>query len=374
MPRMPLMPHCAVSRAKAIHGREHCFHSMHGGSPEFFRPGLSFRERIRISRAQYEAYQAYVKSSRPLLTHKLSTFPVYQTPDKPSDSFSHRFLGTQPAHSKHRSPYKRHSPALRLSYEVNCVIRAKPKFTAESTSSVPKFITSRPNTANTILSSLPKRRHSSSYPFQLSIPPVSQLVRAFHSLLPRTGSYVDFSLTPRITIPKETQLTEEIVDQLTNDLDRFADELKKLSSDLRNISRLGQLPVSVENNQALRVYFANCEPDRLTNLLEGAEVTLGIVRSQNESSCSSDPFFSDTTSMSSWSILDDTPDTSIASAPDLQEFYSVSETNSQFELNVANFRGMIPSIERSASSITTPSLTSASSNETISEGSSMLYL
>jgi hypothetical protein len=205
-----------------------------------------------------------------------------------------------------------------------------------------------------------------------SIPSLSQLARAFHIQVPQTGSYVDFDLTPTITVPSVATLSEEVVDQLSDDLERFADELKKIAQDLRSVSRLGELPLSVEHGRALRVYFANSEPERVQSLLAEAEVTQGVVHGQSLSPILSP--MEDFSDASGESFYASSLSSNMSSGGDefhyFQESSSGSSTSTPGDYEIPHLRN-IESSYGSYVSITTPSLTTAS--ETISDGSSVLY-
>lgn len=204
-----------------------------------------------------------------------------------------------------------------------------------------------------------------------SIPSLSELSRAFRAQVPQTGSYVDFDLTPTITVPSVATLSEDVVDQLSDDLERYADELKKIAQDLRRVARLGELPVSVEHGRALRVYFANSEPERVQGLLAEAEVSQGVVHGQSLSPILS-PLedFSD----ASESFYASSISSNISTSDEFHYFQESSSDNSVSPLDnyeITNLRN-IESIRGSYVSITTPSLTTAS--DTISDDSSMLYV
>lgn len=181
---------------------------------------------------------------------------------------------------------------------------------------------------------------------------------------PLTGSYVDFPLNPRINVPPVTELTEEVVDQLTNDLEKFADELKRVSSDIRRLASLGQLPASLDNG-GLRVHFANCEPDRLRTLMDGVEVSQGIVGTHDDG-CSL-ATTSDALSVMSWSSSSDTSSSSVSSEQ-FRYIHESSPASSKFD--ITNLRAMGLPSEKSASSISMPSLTDSPSEGTVSEVSS----
>lgn len=221
-----------------------------------------------------------------------------------------------------------------------------------------------------------------------SIPSLRDLRRAYHTT-PEVGSYVDFDMSPTITIPTVTQLSAEIVDNLTEDIERHIAQLQAMAENVKKLASLGELPISVENN-SLRVYFPNCEPEQVNSLLNSTEVTQGIIRSHNdsrivspldsasESSSQSSSYMDTFSSFSSFPLSisegeQQTPDF----GPNgfyYAEMDSVSRRNSlsSGSWDIARLRGFTTESEASPSLIP-PSLTNAPSGETVSEGSSVLF-
>lgn len=304
-----------------------------------------------------------LKKSRPLILYKYFGLETpFRNSVETSLLYRAQCLGNRSFHSYRKFP--KPSQAMKSIWESQVKSYKQFKHARPSTFSN-QFLFPRPTTSSVILSSL--QRRSSSTSSTSSIPSLSELARAFHSQVPKTGSYVDFELTPHITVPSVTELTSEVVDQISDDLERFAEELKRISKDLRRVATLGELPLSVEHGKALRVYFANCEPERVHSLLAGAEVTQGVVRSQSYSPILS-PIedFSDSSSFYMSSSGSDN-----ISSTSADEFHYLRESSDSDRFDIANIRG-IQSSEGSFVSVTTPSLTNSPSNETISEGSSLL--
>lgn len=157
------------------------------------------------------------------------------------------------------------------------------------------------------------------------------------------------------------------MDQISDDLDRFADELKRIAKDLRKVASLGELPISVEGGKALRVYFANCEPDQVHSLLASAEVSRGVVHQQSISSILS-PMEDFSDSPSSYYLSSSASDRVPSASGD--EFYYMNSSSGSESFNIPNLRGFQSSNDGSFISVATPSLTNSPSNETVSEGSS----
>ena len=76
-----------------------------------------------------------------------------------------------------------------------------------------------------------------------------------------------FDIEPKFSISEETQLSEDVVETLAHELNAYADRLKRLAGELESLASMGHLPISLEQGKALNVFFANCEPDRLDQIL-----------------------------------------------------------------------------------------------------------
>ncbi|VVT56113.1 uncharacterized protein SAPINGB_P004824 [Magnusiomyces paraingens] len=199
-----------------------------------------------------------------------------------------------------------------------------------------------------------------------SLPSFTVLTRAFHST-PETGSYVDFDMTPNLTVPPVTQLSTEIVDRVVDDIERHIDELRAMADNIRKLSSLGELPISIED-RAIRVYFPNCEPEQVNSLLNEAEVTQGVIRSHNDSNIVS-PI--DSSSESSYYMNTETESVSTSSGFYYQDMESISRRNSLSSagsLDIGRIRGF------SEHSMTSPPplTTTTPTYDTFSEGYTFL--
>lgn len=95
---------------------------------------------------------------------------------------------------------------------------------------------------------------------------------------PIPGCYVDFKVLPRIMIPSETVLSAEVLNELLRDLKRFEVQLHELQNDLNKIGELGELPLRfIGSEQTIRVYFPNCDREKLESLLLEKNVVGGII-------------------------------------------------------------------------------------------------
>lgn len=160
-----------------------------------------------------------------------------------------------------------------------------------------------------------------------------------------------------------TQLTPDIVDRVTDDIERHIAELRAVADNIRRLASLGELPVSIED-RGIRVYFPNCEPEQVDSLLVSAEVTQGVIRSHNDNNIIS-PI--DSSSESAYYLNSESSDS--ASSSDgfyYNDMESVSRRNSvssSDSYDIARIRGF------SQGSINTPPpLTSSASYDTFSEG------
>lgn len=235
-------------------------------------------------------------------------------------------------------------------------------------------------------SSLYSTFHTSSFSSESSIPSLRELTRRFH-ITPDVGSYVDFDMSPTITVPAVTQLSSDIVERLTEDIEHHIAQLRSMADNLKKLAFLGELPMSVEDC-SLRVYFPNCEPDQVNSLLNSAEVTQGVIRSHNDSNIvspatslnSESSFYTGSTNSFSSFPLSASQDGTRTPELESSGFYysgemeSVSRRNSTSSeiWDIARLRGFSSGSEVSHS-LVMASLTNASSGETVSEGSSVLF-
>jgi hypothetical protein len=97
--------------------------------------------------------------------------------------------------------------------------------------------------------------------------------------------YVDFDVSPQFTIPDRSELTEEVVSTIEQDLNRYVEHIKAVVRDIKNVSDLGELPVSIENG-SVRIHFPNCDTEKVHRLISDVDVTRGVV--SDEGSFTSD--------------------------------------------------------------------------------------
>jgi hypothetical protein len=113
--------------------------------------------------------------------------------------------------------------------------------------------------------------------------------------LPKTspGSFIDFSIAPTVTaltplgatfgfgsslersVP--TLNTEGFLDVLSVDFARALKDLAVTLNDLKSLSTLGDLPITMENKNTLRVRFPGCDAETVERLCEEVGVQRGII-------------------------------------------------------------------------------------------------
>lgn len=92
------------------------------------------------------------------------------------------------------------------------------------------------------------------------------------------GVYVDFRFGPRILVPRATVLSADVVDEMIDSLRRYREKLAEVQQDLARLSELGELPVEVMAEEGvIRVFFPNCDRERLEMLLMEKNVVGGVI-------------------------------------------------------------------------------------------------
>lgn len=111
------------------------------------------------------------------------------------------------------------------------------------------------------------------------------LTLAFYDMVIRlarpvqSGCYVEFRMEPPMAIPEATMLSPEVLAELLADLRRYERHLVAMQQDLARLSELGELPLKyVRAEGVIRVYFPNCDRERLQTLLMEKQVSGGVIR------------------------------------------------------------------------------------------------
>lgn len=111
------------------------------------------------------------------------------------------------------------------------------------------------------------------------------------------GSYIDFKVNPTITaigplasIPRSPSADDceheseqntlnnvTLMSNLSIDFARALKDLAAIMNDLKHLSTLGDLPISLHNSTTLRVRFPGCDADTVENLCRELNIKRGIV-------------------------------------------------------------------------------------------------
>lgn len=100
------------------------------------------------------------------------------------------------------------------------------------------------------------------------------------------GSHIDFKVAPVITsldskqiIPSsnKTLNTEDFMDLLSGDFARSLQNFAATINDLKKLSKLGDLPISLLKNSTIRVRFPGCDADTVARLCDEVGVHRGTI-------------------------------------------------------------------------------------------------
>ncbi|RDW66260.1 hypothetical protein BP6252_09895 [Coleophoma cylindrospora] len=106
------------------------------------------------------------------------------------------------------------------------------------------------------------------------------------------GSFIDFQVNPTVTAlgplgaafpcnaveqSMPTLNTEGFLDVLSTDFSRALTDLAITLNDLKRLSILGDLPITMEGNSTLRVRFPGCDQDTVERLCDEVGVQRGVV-------------------------------------------------------------------------------------------------
>lgn len=101
---------------------------------------------------------------------------------------------------------------------------------------------------------------------------------------PAAGCYVDFTVAPKILIPSATIFNADILKELTSNLETFQKQLAGLQADLAKLSELGELPLKfMQHKSVIRVYFPNCDYQKLQALLVEKDIQNGVIFEDHKS-------------------------------------------------------------------------------------------
>ncbi|RCK66803.1 hypothetical protein Cantr_02510 [Candida viswanathii] len=95
---------------------------------------------------------------------------------------------------------------------------------------------------------------------------------------PPKSCFIDFPINFNLNIPNETILSEEILDEMMFNIKSFEKKLTTLKKDLANLFDLGELPIKyISGKNVLRVYFPNCDREKLEILCQEKGITGGFI-------------------------------------------------------------------------------------------------
>lgn len=128
------------------------------------------------------------------------------------------------------------------------------------------------------------------------------------------GCYVDFKIFPRIMIPSATVMNADVLGELLSDLKKFEKLVVELRNDLEKLSELGELPLRyIASQNTIRVYFPNCDREKLEALLVEKNVSGGIVHEDVSNECELSDSEGILSSISEFDIMSDSDMNSLPS-------------------------------------------------------------
>ncbi|KAI3404308.2 hypothetical protein KGF56_002828 [Candida oxycetoniae] len=95
--------------------------------------------------------------------------------------------------------------------------------------------------------------------------------------------HIDFPVNFTFSIPNETILTQDTLDEILFNIKTFEKKLNDFKADLTSIFELGELPIKYLSKQnVLRVYFANCDKERLSRLCNEKGIVGGFIHEDSQ--------------------------------------------------------------------------------------------
>jgi len=100
------------------------------------------------------------------------------------------------------------------------------------------------------------------------------------------GAYIDFHISPTLTCLSATDpvgytcldnTRGGFMEELDVDLNQAIRDISIVYQDLRRLSSLGELPISLVSSNTLRVHFRGCTADLVTNLCDEVGVFSGVI-------------------------------------------------------------------------------------------------
>lgn len=150
------------------------------------------------------------------------------------------------------------------------------------------------------------------------------------------GCYVDFKVQPLVFIPEKTMMSVEVLAELQKNLRQFERYLAQLQRDLSQLSDLGELPLRfVSEESVIRVYFPNCDRERLQVLLREKNICSGVIHEDLAQEAQELDRFSNVSSVSEDDILSSYYLSLVDSSCDSDSnVLSIETSSSEFENNM----------------------------------------
>ncbi|RKP31570.1 hypothetical protein METBISCDRAFT_22308 [Metschnikowia bicuspidata] len=143
------------------------------------------------------------------------------------------------------------------------------------------------------------------------------------------GSYVDFKLQPLVLIPEKSMMSAEVLKELLSNLRHFERHLQQLQRDILKLGELGELLLRfVAEKCIIRVYFPNCDFERLQVLLREKNVCSGTIHEDLKQEASNLTRLSNVSSVTETDIL--------SSYQSLVESSSGSEDSDVFSIQTSS--------------------------------------
>ncbi|WPK26909.1 hypothetical protein PUMCH_004277 [Australozyma saopauloensis] len=153
------------------------------------------------------------------------------------------------------------------------------------------------------------------------------------------GCYVDFKLQPLVLIPEKTMMSADILAELQANLKHFERHLAQLQNDISQLSDLGELPLRyVSSEGIIRVYFPNCDRERLQILLREKNICSGVIYEDFAQEAADLDRFTNVSSVSESDILSSYYLSSVESSSQSEDsdsnVLSLETSSSEFEKNL----------------------------------------
>ncbi|CAI5759087.1 unnamed protein product [Candida verbasci] len=94
----------------------------------------------------------------------------------------------------------------------------------------------------------------------------------------QSSTFLEIPLQFSLSIPQESILSDEIVEEVMFNIKLFEKKLKDFKNDLKGLFDLGELPIKyISSRNVFRIYFPNCDRERLEILLKDKDIIGGVI-------------------------------------------------------------------------------------------------